>query len=170
MRSAFGLMLGLGLACGPNVPAGTDSEGASTASTTTGTTTETTTPTGSTTTGSGGPEVADLGDGLSEHGPCPRGDECEHCVQTPDGSVCGPQCLEYGPGFAPGRCPPSAVQGQSICPLDDDTPGVCLLMCDVDADCPDPGMRCVACPEPFASACTNLWAFSELGPRMCVWP
>lgn len=142
----------MALGCGPEKGGETDGGGSATGPTT------------------GSQPSADMGDGLGEHGPCPQGDECELCVRAPEGSVCGPPCFEYGPGPAPGRCPPSPVQGQSICPWDHDTPAVCLILCDVDAHCPDPGMRCVDCPEPFSLACHSLWGWTGTGPRLCVWP
>jgi len=188
----FTISVALALACGPDTPAGTDggttgttgTTGATgttniTAAPTTGTNEATGTTSTSTTATTGGvtsTPTTDSGDGLGEHGPCPSGDECTFgglCVQAEGASICGPECYEYGPGPAPGRCPSSPVQRQSICPLDhenNEVPGVCLIMCGDTTDCPDPGMVCVTCPEPFQAACNALWPFSETGPNICAWP
>lgn len=176
-------MLWFALACNPG-PGGTDSaggtgststsSGGSSSSGATAGQTSTSGPastSGPTTTAGEATGGETGGDGLDEYQPCPGGDECDLCVQTDEGSVCGPACAEYGPGTAFRRCPMSAVQWQSICPWDRDTPNVCLLMCGVDADCPADAMICVDCPEPYVHACNYLWVFAgELGPRMCVWP
>lgn len=169
-------------ACGPAEPAATT--GSETSSATDGATDGATAvvPTSgaatsgtSTGTSTGAAEASDgsgtgQDDGLAEHGPCPTGNECALCVQAEGASVCGPECYEYGPGTAPGRCPKSAIQEQSICPSAKDVPNVCLIMCEATADCPDPGMVCVACPAPFMTACEALWVFSETGPNICAWP
>jgi len=183
---ALTILVALSLACGPDPPSsgtegattvdtgtteaadGTSSTGATGTTGTTGTA-DTTGPTGDVT----GAATTSGGDGLSEHAPCPNGDECgfnQLCVQTEGASICGPECYEYGPGPAPGRCPPSPVQLQSICPWDNEVPGVCLIMCEDMSDCPDPGMVCVACPEPFLGACNGLWGFNGTGPNICAWP
>ena len=167
--------------CGPDIPGG--SEGATTgetvteSSTTTGTptttastTTATTTATITTTTMAGGSTSGtSTGDGLTEHGPCPNGNECEACAQSEGASVCGPLCYELGPGFV--RCPESPVQEQSICVWGADyTNTMCLIMCGEDSHCPDPGMVCVACPEQYKGDCDNLWVFTEKGRDICAWP
>lgn len=154
------------LACGPGVPGG--SEGASATSEMMGSETSGGGSTSGTQTSAVTSGTSD--DGLSEHGPCPNGDECSLCVQSEGASICGPECYELGPGPAPGRCPPSPVQQQSICPWESDVPGVCLIMCGVAADCPDPGMVCVVCPEPYKQACDTLWGFAGVGPNICAWP
>jgi len=131
--------------------------------------------TGEATTGApvpGTSEPAPPDDGLGEYGPCPQGNECERCVQTEDGSICGPRCHEYGPGWAPGRCPETAVQRSTLCPLDhaQNTGDVCLIRCGDAAPCPDPKMLCVACPEPFVFACASFADWPDGGPGMCIWP
>ncbi len=169
------------LACGPDAPGG--SEGATepvTSSQTAGSGGVPTTggsgdATSSSSSSSGGETsgTSTGGDALAQHGACPGGDECSIgalCVQAEGASICGPGCAEYGPGPAAGRCPVSAFQSQSICPLTPEVPGVCLIMCEVAADCPDLGMVCVTCPEPFVFACENLWYFGGAGPNICAWP
>ncbi|PCC68254.1 hypothetical protein SAMN02745121_05178 [Nannocystis exedens] len=164
MRGPRVVALVMALGCGPKGSSETDSGSGGSGSTTAAS--EATGPT----TGSAPEPLADMGDGLAEHGPCPRGDECELCLQTPDGSVCGPPCDEFGPGPAPGRCPLSPVQSQSICPVLEEGPWMCVILCGEDAHCPDPGMRCVDCPEAFALGCKSLSGFAGTGPQMCVWP
>lgn len=170
MRSVVVLAL-LASACSPVVlgdgtsGAASSSSGTTTEDATTGDASTSATPT----TGPAGSSTGPTNDGLAEHGRCPNGDECAGCVKTEGTSVCGPTCDSYGPGFA-GRCPESDIQGQSICPWSETTPGVCLIMCGTVAHCPDPGMVCVPCPEPYTSACEGLWVYAETGPKICAWP
>ena len=186
MRRLFLRLLGLLAACGP--ASSGETEGGATAETaagqtaatmagsvpTTSTSTDAVTSTSATTDASttlATTTAVDPGDdGLADYGPCPKGDECDRCVQSEGASICGPQCLEYGPGWATERCPNSPFQLQTICPLTDEVPGVCLITCGEVSDCPDPGMLCVTCPEPFKSACDGLWGSAEKGPNICAWP
>lgn len=156
MRGAVALLVGRSIACGSNT-AGESDTASDTAATSQALATTTTTSTG-------GDD-----DWLGEHGPCPNGDECSHCVHSEGASVCGAECYELGPGFA--RCPESAVQLQSICVwADNSAPPRCLIMCAQASDCPDPGMVCVGCPAPFAQECEVLWGATEKGPNICAWP
>ncbi len=171
-------MIALSLACGPDAPGGT--EGATTVATapTTGTVEVTTGMTGTTSTTAGvtSDPTTGGGDGLAEHSVCPNGDECASdglCVQSEGASICGPQCYEFGPGPAAGRCPQSPFQVQTICTMDHDQqemPGVCLITCGDASHCPDPGMVCVTCPDLYKYACDSLWQFAGTGPNICAWP
>lgn len=167
------MSVGCALACGPGGPNGSDSAGGTSGENESG---EAATGAGSsgvdgpttggtTAVGSTGPAE----DPLAEHMPCPNGDECSTCVQSEGASICGPECYEYGPGFA--RCQESAFRDQMACPWGvDDKPGVCLILCGDASHCPDPGMVCVACPEHYKQACDAFWMVAETGPNICAWP
>lgn len=90
------------------------------------------------------------------------------CVEGEDHCICGPQCAEYGPAGAPGRCLPGAFF--TLCTQT----YVCVIPCSEDTDCPDPNMVCRACPEDIEDACSSLgnYAAPELngGPMMCSYP
>lgn len=177
MRSCV-LATALMFACGPDAPVGT--EGGSTTSSPTSEaittpTTGTSSSSSSSSSSSTGTSTTTAGsdDGLEQYGPCTGDDDCFDglCIQSEGAAICGPQCPEYGPGPAAGRCPEGAVQSQTICSWTDQVPGACLIMCEDAAGCPDPGMVCVTCPEPFLSACENLWYFTiGKGPNICAWP
>ena len=164
-------------ACGADTGASDGSSGSTTA-TTTGS--EASTDVGSETTGVDATDATDATDGATEmtageldaYAPCPNGDECALCVQTEQGSICGPSCPEYGPGPALGRCPDASFLSQTICPYDHDldVPALCLITCGDGQACPDPEMICVDCPAPYADACLALWGINDVGPMLCVWP
>lgn len=125
----------------------------------------TTTTTSSTVTTQSG-----LGPCSDDYGPCPANSQHERCIHSEGASICGAACAEYGPGWAPGRCQESPLVIQTICPWTDEVPGACLILCNEPADCPEPGMVCVPCPEPFRAACEAFSGWTETGPNLCAWP
>lgn len=151
------LLLGAGCSGEPIDSPATDS------TTDPGSTTTTFTSSTVTTQGESGPCGED-------YGPCPPGSKDERCVRSGGASVCGAACFEYGPGFAPGRCQESPLVLQTICPWTDEVPGACLILCDEPANCPEVGMVCVPCPEPFRAACEALSGWAQTGPNLCAWP
>lgn len=99
-------------------------------------------------------------------GMCPIGSEC---IQLAGASICGPNCLEYGPGYA-GRCEHSPPLN-TLCPWTEEVPGICILSCSTTEDCPAPGMICLPCESPFEHACQMFApAFDFEGASMCAWP
>jgi hypothetical protein len=50
------------------------------------------------------------------------------------------------------------------------TTPACLISCETADHCPEPGMVCVPCPEPFVSACDAFDAYPSSEPRICAWP
>jgi hypothetical protein len=170
MRLFILVAVGCALACGPGTPGGSDGAGGTSGVMESG---EAATGAGSSSSGddptTAGGSTGAAEDPLAEHMPCPNGDECSTCVQSEGASICGPECYEYGPGFA--RCQESAFKDQMACPWGvDDKAGVCLILCGDASHCPDPGMVCVACPEHYKMACDAFWMVAETGPNICAWP
>lgn len=110
--------------------------------------------------------------------PYPRCDGSEDdakCIATEDTCICGLGglgCSEYGPPWAPGRCPEGDFY--ALCSSAEDA-YVCIISCTEDSDCPDPDMVCRPCPGAFAEHCLSLGELGaevglNAGTSMCTWP
>ncbi len=107
--------------------------------------------------------------------PCPAGSTDPQCVRPDGASICATPCFELGPGWAPGRCELSPYQLQTVCHWVGDgagyeAPGLCLILCAMDEECPEAGMVCAPCPEPYTGTCVGLAEYVGTGTSMCAWP